>query len=94
MHITTIRLLKEIINGMTNVGALKEVLGKKEWQFNALVKKMILEGYLQKTENDLRLQNNAKTKLFASISKSWDIEKLLRDSNELVQLRKNLTIKR
>lgn len=84
MHSTTITLLKAIINGTLDVQALREIVGIKDWQFNEQVKKLLQDGLIVKDGNIINLQKNAKTILLEDISKKWDLEKLLRGSNELV----------
>lgn len=84
MNGTAISLLKEIINGTTDSKSLMEILGIKEWQFNEHVKKLLQDAFITKDGNVIRLQENAKTALLHEISKKWNLDQLLRGSNELV----------
>jgi len=84
MNSTAISLLKEVINGTTDVQTLRETLGIKEWQFNEHVKKLLQDGFIKKDGNIINLQDNAKTALLKEVSQKWNLENLLRGANELV----------
>lgn len=84
MNNTSIKILKAIINETYDVSTLREKSGVKEWQFNEQTKKLLQDGYIKKEGNLITLQENAKTALLYKISHTWNLENLLRDSNELV----------
>ncbi len=84
MNGTSISIIKEIINDIHDTATLKEISGVKEWQFNYQIKKLLQDGFIKKEGNVIELQKNAKTVLLKKISQKWNLENLLRDSNELV----------
>lgn len=86
MNATKIKLLKAVKDGITTTKDLREIVGVKEWQFNALVKDLIDEEYIDKTDSTISLRNNAKVILFRDVANKFDVEKLLRNSNEIVLL--------
>lgn len=94
MNSTSISILKAIINGTHDIATLKEISGVKEWQFNEQTKKLLQDGFIKKEGNGIELQENAKTVLLKKISQTWNLENLLRDSNELVfsYLTESLTV--
>jgi hypothetical protein len=84
---TKIRLLRALKDGITDTKHLREIVGIKEWQFNALVKDLIDEEYIdKKAASTITLRKNAKVILFRDIANKFDIEKLLHHSNETVLL--------
>lgn len=84
LNTTSIRLLKEVINGTTDSKMLMGVLGIKEWQHNENVGRLIQSNYIKKEGGKITLQDNVKSGLLVKISRKWDIERLFHDSNELV----------
>lgn len=84
MNTTAIRLLKAIIAGTTTPKSLMEYVGIKEWQFNEQIKKLHQDWLIKKDDSEIKLQENVKTALLLEITKKWDIERILRGSNELV----------
>ena len=84
MNNTSIKILKAIISETYDVSTLREISGVKEWQFNEQTKKLLQDGYIKKEGNLITLQENAKAALLRTISHTWNLENLLRDSNELV----------
>lgn len=94
MNSTSISIMKAIINDTKDIPTLKEISGVKEWQFNDQTKKLLQDGFIKKEGNVIKLQENAKTTLLKKISQSWNLENLLRDSNELVfsYLTESLTV--
>ena len=94
MNKTSVKILKAIINETYNVSTLREISGVKEWQFNEQTKKLFQDGYIKKEGSFIKLQDNAKAVLLQKISHTWNLENLLRDSNELVfsYLTESLTV--
>ena len=84
MNTTAITLLRNVINSPVTTGKLKEILGIKDWQFNAHVKRLTQEGYIKRDANQIVLQDNAKTALLQNISARQAIGPLFRRSNELI----------
>ena len=84
MNTTAITLLKNVMSSPAAAGKLKEILGIKDWQFNAHVKRLTQKGYLKREASQIVLQDNAKTALLQSISARQDIGPLFRRSNELI----------
>lgn len=82
MNSTALSMMSHIIGGTQDTKSLMGILGIKEWQFNEHVKKLVQENYVKKDGSMISLQNNAKTRLLLAISKKYDIERLLHDSNE------------
>ncbi len=84
MNTSSIKILKELVEGTSDTDRLIESLGVKHWQFNEHIKNLTKNEYVVKNGTMISLQKNAKTSLFVEISKKLDIEKLLHESNELI----------
>ncbi len=84
MNISSIKILKELVEGTSDARLLRQPLGIKVWQFNEHIKNLTKNGYVVKNGTIVSLQKNSKTSLFVEISKKLDIEKLLHESNELI----------
>ena len=84
MNATSIIILKQVISGVEDTKTIMERSGVKEWQFNSQVNGLSLQGFLQKTGNSLKLLDGVKPMMVKEISTRFDIEKILKDSNELV----------
>lgn len=84
MNTTSITILKQVISGVEDTKTIMEISDVKEWQFNSQVKDLSLQGFLQKTDNSLKLLDGVKPMMVKEISARLDIEKILKDSNELV----------
>lgn len=94
MNSTSISIVKAIINNIHDIATLRKISGVKEWQFNEHTKKLLQDGFVKKEGSVIELQENAKTILLKKISQTWNLENLLRDSNELVfsYLTESLTV--
>lgn len=84
MNATSITILKQVISGVEDTKTIMERSGVKEWQFNSQVKELSLQGFLQKIDSSLKLLDGVKPMMVKEISTRFDIEKILKDSNELV----------
>lgn len=84
MNKTSIQLLKKISKGTNMTSILKQELGISDSQFNLLVKELGEQNYIHKKDGILKINLNPKYTLFNKISKRYDIEKLLQDSNEKI----------
>jgi len=84
MNTSSIKILKELVEGTSDADRLRQSLGIKHWQFNEHIKNLTKNQYVEKNGTVISLQKNAKTSLFVEISKKLDIETLLHDSNELI----------
>lgn len=84
MNTTSITILKRIISGVEDAKMIMDGIGVKGWQFNSQVKELSLQGFVQKIDNSLKLLDGVKPMMIKEISTRLDIEKLLKDSNELV----------
>lgn len=84
MNLSAIALLRAVRDGMSLPKEIMNVVGIKEWQFNNLVKDLISQDYLERTDSALIFKQGPKTVLFKDVAARFDIEKLLHDSNELV----------
>jgi len=94
MNSTALRMMTHVMGGTHDAKSLMDILGIREWQFNEHVKKLVRENYVKKDGGMISLQNNAKAGLLLAISRKYDIEGLLHDSNEqiLALLTEPLTI--
>lgn len=84
MNPSAIALLKAVRDGMSLPKEIMNAIGLREWQFNNLVKDLIGQDYLERTDSALTFKQGPKTVLFKDVAARFDIEKLLHDSNELV----------
>ena len=94
MNPTSISIISTVINGVHDVKTIKKINRVKDWQFNELVKKLVQDGFIKKEGNALSLQKNAKVALLKKIANTWNLERLLRNSNDLVfsYLTESLTV--
>jgi len=94
MNSTALRMMVHVMGGTHDAKSLMGILGIREWQLNEHVKKLAQENYVKKDGGMISLQNNAKAGLLLAISRKYDIEVLLHDSNEqiLALLTEPLTI--
>jgi predicted transcriptional regulator len=84
MNPSSITLLKAIKDGVSNPKELMDIIGIKEWQFNNLVKALVSQDYIEKTDSAITFKRNSKTILFKDVAFKFDIEKLLHNSNEII----------
>jgi DNA-binding HxlR family transcriptional regulator len=84
MNPSAIVLLKAVKDGKSSAKELMNTIGVKEWQFNNLVKGLVNQDYIEKTDSTITFKANSKTILFRDVASKFDVEKLLHDSNELV----------
>jgi hypothetical protein len=84
MNKSALILLKAIIDGITIKEEMKKTVHVKEWQFNKIIKELVNRDYIEKNEQIIQLKKNTKAILLRDISKQFNIEKLLHDSNEIL----------
>jgi len=84
MNASAIAMLKAVKEGVSSPRELMNIIGVKEWQFNKLVKELVDQDYIEKTDSAVTFKANSKTILFRDVASKFDVEKLLHDSNELV----------
>lgn len=94
MDITSIRLLKSLIEGQKETGELLDLLGIKERRLAYIIKNLIEENYIEKENTGIKLKEIPKVTLFRDVTKIVDVEKLLHESNEttLSNIDENITI--
>lgn len=84
MNTTAISIIKELSNDISDAKTLMQNIGIKEWQLNSQLKDLIQQGYVQRDESTIKLQDNAKPTTVRDLIKKLNIEKILRGSNEIV----------
>ncbi|MBI1828719.1 MAG: hypothetical protein HY222_01640 [Thaumarchaeota archaeon] len=84
MNSTAISIVKELSNGSVDTKTLMQNVGIKEWQLNSQLKDLIQQGYAQKEENTVKLQESAKSAIVRDLVKKLNIEKILRGANEII----------
>ncbi|WP_148701859.1 hypothetical protein [Candidatus Nitrososphaera evergladensis] len=84
MNPSSIALLRALKEGLSNLKEIRKAVGVQEWQFNETVKALISQDYIEKKGSVLAFKQNPKTILFRDVSSQYNIEKLLRYSNEQV----------
>lgn len=77
-------MMMHVMGGTHDAKSLMDILGIREWQFSEHVKRLARENYVKKDGGMISLQNNAKAGLLLAISRKYDIESLLHDSNEQI----------
>lgn len=84
MDITSIKILKSLVEGQKEVNELLNLLGIKERRLAYITKNLVEEDYIEKENIVIRLKETPKATLFRDITQVVDVEKLLRDSNEII----------
>ena len=84
MNPSAIALLRAVREGTSSPKEIMSIIDVKEWQFNKLVKELMRQDYIEKTDSVLTLKQNPKTILFKDVASKFDVVKLLHDSNEFV----------
>ncbi len=84
MDITSIKLLKSLVEGQKETNELMSLLGIKERRLAYITKNLVEEDYIEKENTVIRLKETPKAILFRDITQVVDVEKLLRDSNEII----------
>lgn len=94
MDITSIKLLKSLIEGQKESAELLNLLGIKERRLAYIIKNLVEEDYIEKENIVIRLKETPKATLFRDITQVVDVEKLLRDSNEIIlsNIDENITV--
>ena len=92
MDITSIKLLKSLVEGPKKSDELLNLLGIKERRLAYIIKN--LEDYIEKEDQAIRLKETPKTTLFRDVTQIVDVEKLFRESNEIIlsNMDENITI--
>ena len=96
MDITSIRLLKLLIEGQREVGEILDLLGIKERWLSHIVKNLEEESYIKKTRTTVRLKETPKVTLLRDVIQIVDVEKLLLGSTEAIisHIHENTTVDR
>jgi len=84
MNTTAITLLKLTMKNPSKTDDLRDKLKIGNWQFNDHIKKLSVQGYILKKGKIVELQKSDKILLLSKLSKKTDIEKILRESNEII----------
>ena len=84
MNGTAIRLLRQVDRGVTDAAELRRNLGISGSQLNRLTRDLIGQQYLARSGGGLTAASNPKYALFSKIARRYDIQAILRDSNEAV----------
>lgn len=94
MDITSIKLLKSLVDGQKETTELLSLLGIKNRRLAYIIKNLTEEDYIEKDDTIVRLKETPKATLFRDITQNVDVEKLLRESNETIlsNMDENITI--
>ena len=94
MDITSIKLLKSLVEGQKEINELLSLLGIKERRLAYITKNLVEKDYIEKENAIIRLKETPKATLFRDITQVVDVEKLLCDSNEIIlsNIDKNITV--
>ncbi len=84
MDNTSIKLLKSLIGGQKDAIELLNMLGIKDRRLAYIIKNLVEEGYIEKEGAIIKLKETSKATLFRDITQIVDVEKLLRESNEII----------
>lgn len=84
MDITSIRLLKALVEGPKEANGLLSLLEIKERRLAYIIKNLKDLNYVEKEDTVIKLKETPKNTLFRDIAKIVDIEKLLYESNEII----------
>ena len=94
MDVTSIKLLKSLVEGQKETNELLDLLGIKDRRLAYIIKNLTEEDYIEKEDAIIRLKETSKATLFRDITQTVDVEKLLRESNEIIlsSIDENITI--
>ena len=84
MDITSIKLLKSLVDGQKITSELRDLLGIKNRRLSYIIKNLTEEDYIGKKDTIIRLKETPKATLFRDIAQTVDVEKLLCESNEII----------
>ncbi|MCE2614415.1 MAG: hypothetical protein LVO36_00775, partial [Nitrosopumilus sp. (ex Thoosa mismalolli)] len=84
MDITSIKLLKSLVDGQKETTELLNLLGIKNRRLAYIIKNLTEEDYIEKDDTIVRLKETPKATLFRDITQNVDVEKLLRESNQTI----------
>ena len=84
MDITSIKLLKSLVEGQKESSELLELLGIKDRRLAYIIKNLTEQNYIDKENTIIKLKETPKITLFRDVTKIVDIEKLLCESNEVI----------
>lgn len=92
MDVTSIKLLKSLVEGQKETNELLGLLGIKQRRLAYIIKN--LGDYIEKEGSIVKLKETPKATLFRDIVQIVDVEKLLRDSNETIlsNIDENITV--
>lgn len=92
MDITSIKLLKSLVEEQKETNELLGLLGIKKRRLAYIIKN--LGDYIEKEGSIVKLKETPKTTLFRDITQIVDVEKLLCDSNEIIlsNIDENITV--
>lgn len=84
MNTTSIAILKQVVSGIEDAKAILDSVSVKEWQFNAQMKDLSQQGLIHREGDVVQLVDNAKSSLIKDLATKFDIEKILKSSNETI----------
>lgn len=84
MNTTAISLLKLTIEKPAKMDELLTKLKIGNWQLSSYVRSLKERGYLEKKGSTVSIQQSAKALQLLEVAKKIDIEKILRESNEII----------
>ena len=84
MDITSIKLLNSLVEGQKETSELLEILGIKDRRLAYIIKNLTELDYIDKENTIIKLKETPKVTLFRDVTKIVDVEKLLRESNEII----------
>ncbi len=94
MDITSIKLLRSLVKEQKETNELLDLLGIKDRRLAYIIKNLGEEDYIEKENTVIRLKETPKATLFRDITQNVDVEKLLRESNEVIlsNIDENITV--
>ena len=94
MDITSIKLLKSLIEGQKETDELLILLGIKDRWLAYIIKNLGEQNYVEKIGTTIRLKETPKAILLRDVIQIVDIEKLLHESNEIIisSIDENITV--
>ena len=94
MDITSIKLLKSLVDGQKETSELLDLLGIKDRRLAYIIKNLTEGDYIEKEDRIIRLKETPKATLFRDITQTADVEKLLWESNEIIlaSIDENITV--
>ena len=84
MNAKALQMIKTLLEGPSDTKNLMEILQIKSWQLNAYINELKEFDLIEKEGKTIKLKENVIVTQIRNVSKKYDIEKLLHDSNRIV----------